>query len=108
MKLNILLLFVILLTPSFGTAAQVPTAIGIQILKAEDARRYDDTLEKLIKDPNLAVRNRAALAAGRIGDERAIPALVELLENEAAINRDRVDKRCGRNIENAGRSPDAE
>jgi cyclophilin family peptidyl-prolyl cis-trans isomerase/HEAT repeat protein len=66
--------------------AQVPLNIGVQILKAEDARRYDAALEKLIADPNMAIRNRAALAAGRIGDERAIPALVNLLENEAAIN----------------------
>ena len=86
MKINILILFALLLCLAIGLAAQVPTAIGVQILKAEDARLYDETLEKLIKHPNLAVRDRAALAAGRIGDEKAIPALIELLENEAAIN----------------------
>jgi cyclophilin family peptidyl-prolyl cis-trans isomerase/HEAT repeat protein len=67
-------------------SAQVPINIQVQILKAEDARRYDKTLEDLIKSPNLSIRHRAALAAGRIGDERAIPALVSLLDNEAAIN----------------------
>src|SRR2546428_5818898 len=80
------LLIPLILLFAVCAAAQVPTAIGVQILKAEDARRYDETLEKLIKSPSLVVRDRAALAAGRIGDERAIPALVELLENEAAIN----------------------
>src|SRR5580765_1561765 len=63
--------------PSF---AQVPMATQIQILKAEDARRYDKTLEDLLKSPNEQVRIRAALAAGRIGDEQAIPALLPLLE----------------------------
>ena len=67
-------------------SAQVPINVQVQILKAEDARRYDKTLEDLIKSPNLSIRHRAALAAGRIGDERAIPALVSLLDNEAAIN----------------------
>ncbi|MEP6788091.1 MAG: peptidylprolyl isomerase [Acidobacteriota bacterium] len=86
MKRNILILCSMLLCLAAGLAAQVPVAIGIQILKAEDARRYDETLEKLIKHPTLDVRYRAALAAGRIGDEKAIPALTELLENEAAIN----------------------
>ena len=75
---------VIILILTFLAAAQVPTAIGIQILKAEDARRYDDVLEKLMSSPNAAVRARAALAAGRIGDEKAIPVLAGLLEKDAA------------------------
>ena len=53
-----------------AAAAQVPLNVGVQILKAEDARRYDKTLEDLIKSSNLTVRHRAALAAGRIGDDR--------------------------------------
>lgn len=65
----------------FATA-QVPIATGIQILKAEDARRYDGVLEGLMRSPNSAVRIRAALAAGRIGDEKAIPALAALLEKD--------------------------
>ncbi len=69
----------------FATA-QVPIAIGIQILKSEDARRYDGVLEGLLKSPNAAIRTRAALAAGRIGDEKAIPALVYMLENDANDN----------------------
>jgi cyclophilin family peptidyl-prolyl cis-trans isomerase/HEAT repeat protein len=69
-----------------SAVAQVPTATLITIVKAEDARRYDKTIENLIKSPDLNVRHRSALAAGRIGDERAIPALTYLLESEAAVN----------------------
>ena len=66
---------------NLSAIAQVPIATGIQILKAEDARRYDTVLESLMKSPNSAIRARAALAAGRIGDERAIPALAALFED---------------------------
>ncbi|MBV9241139.1 MAG: peptidylprolyl isomerase [Acidobacteria bacterium] len=62
--------------------SQVPIATGIQILKAEDARRYDAVLENLMKSPNAAIRERAALAAGRIGDDNAIPALAVLLDKD--------------------------
>lgn len=81
----ILTLFAAILLGVSFSSAQVPTTTLIKIVKAEDARRYDEVLESLINSPDLAVRDRAALAAGRIGDDRAIPALVELLETEAAI-----------------------
>ncbi len=61
-----------------SAVAQVPLNTHIQILKAEDARRYDKTLEDLMKSPNAAIRERAALAAGRIGDERAVDSLARL------------------------------
>jgi hypothetical protein len=38
-----------------STFAQVPMATQVQILKAEDARRYDKTLADLMNSPNLAV-----------------------------------------------------
>src|SRR5262249_53978243 len=79
---RLLLLFLLSSICFFAARAQVPTSIGVQILKAEDARRYDAVLEKLIADPNLAIRNRAALAAGRIGNDAAIPALTVLLEKD--------------------------
>jgi len=59
---------------------QIPTATNIAILKAEDARRYDKALEALLKSPNAQVRSRAAVAAGRIGDDAAITALSALLK----------------------------
>src|SRR3954471_18348483 len=64
--------------------AQVPMSVGVKILRAEDARRYDKPLEDLINSPDVNVRNRAVLAAGRIGNERAITALARLLKNKAA------------------------
>ena len=69
-------LFVLFVVPALS---QIPLDTQVQIVKAEDARRYDDTLEKLLKSPDVAVRNRAAVAAGRIGDERAVPALTALI-----------------------------
>ena len=62
--------------------AQIPTNLSVQIVRSEDERRYDETLEDLMKNPGEKIRARAALAAGRIGDERAIPMLVNLLEND--------------------------
>ena len=91
----------LLLAPAF---AQVPVNTGVQILKAEDARRYDAVLENLLKSPNASIRTRAALAAGRIGDEKAVPALSALLSSSwfgidqemaaFASRRDRIDHCC--------------
>lgn len=86
MKLYLFLLLILLsLVSGFG---QIRTAIHIKILMAEDARRYDKILENLLKDPHYDVRTRAALAAGRIGDEAAIPALLPLLEKGTAKERE--------------------
>ncbi|HEX6124773.1 MAG TPA: peptidylprolyl isomerase [Pyrinomonadaceae bacterium] len=70
--------------------AQIPIDIHIAILKAEDARRYDKALEEMFKHPNYNVRTRAALAAGRIGLESAIPAMLPLLEKGTAKEREMV------------------
>src|ERR1043165_2427043 len=54
-------------------AARVPEETLIQIVAAEDERRWDESdFGKLFADTNPAVRRRAALAAGRIGDEGAV------------------------------------
>jgi cyclophilin family peptidyl-prolyl cis-trans isomerase/HEAT repeat protein len=53
-----------------------------EILKAEDARRYDAVLEKSLSEtPEDKYVVRALLAAGRIGDERAIPGIEHLLKD---------------------------
>src|SRR5687768_5662572 len=78
---SILLAFPLLLIFVGCASGQVPVASHIQILRAEDARRYDSVLENLMKSPNVAVRVRAALAAGRIGDASAVPALIRLLND---------------------------
>jgi cyclophilin family peptidyl-prolyl cis-trans isomerase/HEAT repeat protein len=60
----------------------ITTAVLVQILRAEDERRWDKTLESLLRDPSAEIRKRAALAAGRIGVDSAIPALSLLLEKD--------------------------
>ncbi|MGI9056158.1 MAG: HEAT repeat domain-containing protein, partial [Pyrinomonadaceae bacterium] len=62
--------------------AQIPVKTLVQISRAEDELRFDKTLEDLMKNADPEIRRRAALAAGRIGNETAIPALTNLLEND--------------------------
>ncbi len=62
--------------------AQIPIRVLIQISKAEDELRYDKNLEDLMMNPNEKIRQRTALAAGRIGNEKAIPMLTNLLLND--------------------------
>lgn len=57
----------------------IPPKILLQIIRAEDERRWDDSLKKLLADADAKVRKRAALAAGRIGNENAVPVLAEML-----------------------------
>ena len=67
---------------SSAAFGQVPVDVHVRILKAEDARRYDAELEKLITGNSAEpVLVRAMLAAGRIGDERAVPALTQRLSS---------------------------
>lgn len=67
---------------SVAAFAQIPVETLVQISRAEDELRFDKTLEELLKNSDAKIRTRAALAAGRIGDERAVPALAALLEND--------------------------
>src|SRR5947209_15639495 len=64
-------------------APRVPEATLLQIIEAEDERRWDNAdLGKLLTDANPSVRRRAALAAGRIGDEGAVAPLSSLLRGD--------------------------
>ncbi len=82
MKKSIIAFFLTLIGFSLSVPAQIQTNILVQIVKAEDERRFDKTLEDLMKSANPKIRTRAALAAGRIGNEKAIEALINLLEND--------------------------
>lgn len=86
MKHSLLVLISIVLL-SLGTFSQVPLNVGVQILKAEDSRDWNAGVEALLKSPNMAVRERAALAAGRIGDKRAVPALAAMLMESANLGK---------------------
>jgi len=88
-SLSICLATLVFLPPdAFAQGSALSIGDEIAILKAEDARRYDKILENLLKHPHYDVRTRAALAAGRIGDEAAIPALLPLLEKGTAKERE--------------------
>jgi cyclophilin family peptidyl-prolyl cis-trans isomerase/HEAT repeat protein len=63
-------------------AKPVPDDVMIRIVRAEDERRWDNDLGILLFDKEARVRERAALAAGRIGDERAVASLVSLLQTD--------------------------
>ncbi len=86
---NILYAFLIFLAITPSIAAQrrtIPPPTLLQIVKAEDERRWDDVLQNLLSDRNPLVRKRAALAAGRIGNEDAVSALTPLLEKDADVS----------------------
>jgi len=64
-------------------AAQVENDPLLKVVRAEDELRWNKDLENLLKSPSEQIRVRAALAAGRIGDDRAIPALSNILEKDS-------------------------
>ncbi|MCA1629210.1 MAG: peptidylprolyl isomerase [Acidobacteria bacterium] len=69
--------------PATVASRAVPEETLLRIVRAEDERRWDaDDLGALVSDASPAVRARAALAAGRIGDARAVPALAALLQTD--------------------------
>jgi cyclophilin family peptidyl-prolyl cis-trans isomerase len=66
-------------------ARAVPAAVMVRILRAEDERRWDNHLLSLLSNQSPQVRCRAALAAGRIGDERAVGPLIALLKKDRDV-----------------------
>jgi cyclophilin family peptidyl-prolyl cis-trans isomerase/HEAT repeat protein len=68
--------------PKPSPAKPVPADVMLKIVRAEDERRYDNDLGVLLFDKEASVRERAALAAGRIGDERAVASLIALLQTD--------------------------
>ena len=66
-----------------STALAQKQSIAVTIMQAEDERHWSDELMQLLSSQSPAVRKRAALAAGRIGDEGAVKPLSEMLEHDA-------------------------
>ena len=60
----------------------IPSTILLQIIQAEDERRWDNRLPVLLLDKNPNVRKRATLAMGRIGNPEALPSLFEVLKTD--------------------------
>ena len=73
----------LLLSPGLSLG-QVPLPILLRITRAEDERRWDENLSELLSHRDTAVRKRAALAAGRIGNEQSVPVLTNLLKDADA------------------------
>ena len=61
---------------------KVPAAILLLITKAEDSRNTASVIP-LLKNSNAAVRTRAALALGRIGDAGAVEPLAALMNDSS-------------------------
>ncbi len=58
----------------------------ISIMQAEDELRFDETIENYLKGNDRSLKIRAVLAAGRIGDSRAVPLLAAfVLDKDAEI-----------------------
>jgi cyclophilin family peptidyl-prolyl cis-trans isomerase/HEAT repeat protein len=89
---RLLILFLIIFTFAFTQFGQerqtaspnnpIPISIMRQILSAEDQRRWDTTLASLFNNSRASVRIRAALAAGRIGNDEAVGPLSLLLKDQ--------------------------
>lgn len=70
-----------LATPVVG-GYRVPDGLMLRMLKAEDSRDPAPAIE-MLANVNAAVRYRAALAAGRIGDDAAVAKLASLLNDSS-------------------------
>jgi len=72
--------WIVIVVVSVTVLAQDSTLL--RIVKAEDERRWDADLQRLLSNPNPAIRKRAALAAGRIGNEDSVGPLSGLLQDK--------------------------
>ena len=83
---NLTLLFAALATTSSAQTVRhqqsIPSPILLRIVRAEDERRWDGDLLSLLKNSSADVRHRAALAAGRIGNESALAELSNILTHD--------------------------
>lgn len=77
-----LLAILLTLLAAVIVSAQVPLNINVQVVKAEDARDAAPVIA-LLNDANPKIRLRAALAAGRIGDDKAIEGLGKLMNDKS-------------------------
>ena len=85
-RYQLLILLAVVLLSSSSASAQprdfIPKPTLLRIVKAEDERRWDGELRTLLTSRNSGVRGRAVLAAGRIGNEGALPELINILKQD--------------------------
>lgn len=91
MKRNLRIAFALglawLVVQTVAVAQSIPPTLHARILQLEDERNLNgDELAKLLKHVSPKVRERAALAIGRIGDKRMTPNLARLLSLEKDDN----------------------
>jgi cyclophilin family peptidyl-prolyl cis-trans isomerase/HEAT repeat protein len=86
LSVALLLTFIAIAVAQQPLRSSLPADTLLRIVQAEDMRSWNSDLESLLADQDAQVRSRAALAAGRIGDAKAVPALVTLLKNDSARN----------------------
>src|SRR5947207_1765846 len=84
--LIVVLVWAALTSATVAQKPSIPPATLLLITKAEDQRRWDDDLRKLFSNPSALIRKRAALAAGRIGNEDSVSALANLLEQDKDVS----------------------
>ena len=77
------LVLLLLASPGFAQKDLTHQPITVTITQAEDERRWSDELMQLLSNQSPVVRRRAALAAGRIGDEGAVKSLSYVLERDS-------------------------
>ena len=80
------LIFLLLASTVLAQKGLVHQPIIVTITQAEDERRWSDDLMQLLSNQSPAVRKRAALAAGRIGDEGAVKSLSYVLERDSDVS----------------------
>lgn len=86
LSLSLLLTFLAPAPGQQSSRASLPAATLLRIVRAEDTRSWNSDLQSFFTDQNPNVRSRAALAAGRIGDDKAVPALITLLKSDSDRN----------------------
>jgi cyclophilin family peptidyl-prolyl cis-trans isomerase/HEAT repeat protein len=64
----------------------VPQTLLMRIIRAEDERRWDNDVRNLLSARSAVVRRRAALAAGRIGNEDSLAQLITLLGHDDELD----------------------
>ncbi len=84
--ISISFVFFLLASPCLAQKQLTHQPIAVTITQAEDERCWSDDLMQLFANQSPVVRKRAALAAGRIGDEGAVRSLTHVLERDTDMS----------------------